>query len=32
MNPGLGGALLQRVMACPEPLRSARKLDGEPAA
>jgi hypothetical protein len=31
-TPGLGGALLQRVMACLEQLRSAAKPDGEPAA
>jgi len=30
VNPGLSGALLQRVMACLEPLRSAEKPDGEP--
>jgi hypothetical protein len=32
VNPGLSGALLQRVMACLEPLRSAEKPDAEPAA
>ena len=32
ITPGLGGALLQRVMACLEQLRSAEKPDGEPAA
>ena len=31
-NPGLSGALLQRVMACLEQLRSAEKLDVEPTA
>jgi hypothetical protein len=28
-NPGLSGALLQRVMACLEPLRSAEKPDSD---
>ena len=31
-NPGLSGALLQRVMACLEQLRSAEKPDVEPTA
>jgi hypothetical protein len=31
-TPGLGGALLQRVMACLEQLRSAEKPDGAPTA
>jgi hypothetical protein len=31
-NPGLTGALLQRVMACLEQLRSAEKPDVKPAA
>ena len=29
INPGLSGALLQRVMACLEPLRSAEKPDSD---
>jgi len=32
ITPGLGGALLQRVMACLEQLRSVEKLDVEPTA
>jgi hypothetical protein len=32
VNPGLSGALLQRVMACLEPLRNAEKPDVEPTA
>ncbi len=31
-TPGLGGALLQRVMACLEQLRSAATPDGAPTA
>ena len=31
-TPGLGGALLQRVMACLEPLRSAEKPHVDPTA
>ncbi len=29
VNPGLSGPLLQRVMACLEPLRSAEKPDSD---
>ena len=32
LKPGLGGALLPRVMACLEQLRNAEKQDGEPTA
>ena len=32
IKPGLSGALLQRVMACLEQLRSAEKPDGESPA
>ena len=32
INPGLSGALLQRVMACLEPLRSAEQPAGAPTA
>ena len=32
VNPGLSGALLQKVMACLEQLRSAEKPDGERTA
>ena len=32
VNPGLSGALLQRVMACLEQLRSAATPDGAPTA
>lgn len=32
LKPGLGGALLPRVMACLEQLRNAEKPDGESTA
>lgn len=32
IEPGLGGALLQRVIACLEQLRSAEKPDGDTTA
>jgi hypothetical protein len=32
IDAGLSGALLQRVMACLEQLRSAEKPDGDPVA
>lgn len=32
IKPGLSGALLQRVMACVEQLRSAETADGKPTA